>query len=201
MADNKFSAADFVEVEAYERNGKTVQGYVRRIGGGRATPEETEQFYAEKYGETQSISKKDLKISEFKEFSQNLADEIEADYLPEIENPQTGELVESLYEFRDPGLAAGNCYDVASSIEEYMSEDETYTVETTIENVNKPYLINHSANIFTNSQGESFVVDFTYSQINPDADFPYVSTLEEWKKNVQNAGDNPDPRVKALLYP
>jgi hypothetical protein len=70
MSKKEFSSADFVEVEPYERNGKTVQGYVRRVGGGEATPEETEKFYAEKYAES-SLQKKDSKIFKAPDISED----------------------------------------------------------------------------------------------------------------------------------
>jgi hypothetical protein len=69
MSDKQFNSADFVEVEAYERNGKLVKAHLRHINGGAASPEEVEQFYAEKYASDSSILEGKTKKNEKQYFA------------------------------------------------------------------------------------------------------------------------------------
>lgn len=70
-------------------------------------------------------------------------------------------------------------------------------------------LNNHYANIFKSrnpltNKIEEYVVDFAYSEINPNAEYPYVDSLENWKKDLDRISFTgveeyipppPDPRT------
>jgi len=70
----------------------------------------------------------------------------------------------------------------------------------------------HSANIFTvknpdTGAREEYVVDFAYSEVNPNADYPYVDSLDNWKKDLDKISfmgvedyipPPPDPRAAEL---
>lgn len=67
-------------------------------------------------------------------------------------------------------------------------------------------LDDHSANVFQH-KGKDYVVDFAYSEVNPNADYPYIDTLDNWKKDLDRVSfmgveekivPPPDPRTFEL---
>lgn len=62
--------------------------------------------------------------------------------------------------------------------EEYFIPLKTLTYEPIGEELKE-----HSANIFTH-KGQEYVIDFAYSEINPNAEYPYIDTVENWQKDL-----------------
>lgn len=85
--------------------------------------------------------------------------------------------------------------------EEYFIPLKTLTYEPIGEELKE-----HSANIFTH-KGQEYVIDFAYSEINPNAEYPYIDTVENWQKDLNKISfigvegyipPPPDPRAAEL---
>lgn len=108
--------------------------------------------------------------------------------------------VESINEFRDPEFAMNRCQDIAFAVEEYAQRAgfmsarlDSITVE-----VDGDYLTRHTANTYTDEEGNEWIVDFAYSQVNSKAEFPYVGRKADWEKSLFEAAKNPDPKVREV---
>lgn len=108
--------------------------------------------------------------------------------------------VESMSEFRDPEFAMNRCADISFAVEEYAARTGFMggkLVSVHIE-VDGDYLTRHTANTYKDEEGNDWVVDYSYSQINSKADFPYVGRKTDWENSVREAADNPDPKVREV---
>lgn len=121
------------------------------------------------------------------------------DWLPPVDDPNITSSIDmdeeegyisSMSAFTDPKTAAGNCVIVADTLKEYsaLSGDDVMKLGYIDREVGGPYLNFHAANTFTDDSGREWVVDYTYSQIDPDAEFPYVAERADWERAVDAAG-------------
>jgi hypothetical protein len=108
--------------------------------------------------------------------------------------------VESIDEFRDPEFAMNRCQDIAFAVEEYAQRAgfmsarlDSITVE-----VDGDYLTRHTANTYTDEEGNEWIIDYSYSQVNSKAEFPYVGRKADWEKSLHEAAKNPDPKVREV---
>lgn len=113
------------------------------------------------------------------------------DWLPPVDDPSKPDgideekgYIDSLEAFKDPALARGNCSVVADAVQEF-TEGEYEVIE---EEVGGPHLNIHVANVYTDRAGRKWVIDYTYSQIDPQAEWPHVAPLDEWRQSVHEAG-------------
>lgn len=108
--------------------------------------------------------------------------------------------VESIDEFRNPEFAMNRCSDIAFSVEEYSEQSEIidYPWVAVHETVNGPFLSRHTANGFEDDEGNKWIVDYSYSQVDPKAPFPYVGLEDDWKASLHHAAYNPAPEVRAV---
>lgn len=128
----------------------------------------------------------------------------EPDWLPPVDNPAKPDgipeeegFIESLEAFKDPGLAMGNCSVVADAVHQF-TEGEYRLIERV---VGGPYLNVHVANVKKDREGREWVVDYTYSQIEPNAKWPHVAPLEDWEAAVSNAGWRPAEEIRLAYQP
>lgn len=91
--------------------------------------------------------------------------------------------ITSMEQLKDPRNCFGYCGNVAETI---MYADKRFGQIS--QDCDGPELNQHIANTFTDSKGREWVVDYTYSQIEPNAEWPYVGTREEWTEKVKNSG-------------
>jgi len=111
-------------------------------------------------------------------------------------------------------IAQGNSQKIADFMTDFTDgesdyEDGLIELETIEYNPIGKELNNHYANTFQTknpltNKVEDYVVDFSYSEINPNADYPYVDSLENWKKDLDRISFTgveeyipppPDPRT------
>jgi hypothetical protein len=108
--------------------------------------------------------------------------------------------VESIDEFRDPEFAMNRCQDIAFAVEEYAERAgfmDGKLVAVHVE-VDGEYLSRHTANTYKDSEGNDWIIDYSYSQVNSKADFPYVGLKSDWEKSLHEAAENPDPKVREV---
>lgn len=112
----------------------------------------------------------------------------------------------------DQEYSQGNSKEIAEYISNFSQpmedDEEEYFIPLktlTYKPIGKE-LNNHSANVFT-IQEKEYIVDFAYSEINPNAAYPYIDTLDNWKKDLDKASfmgveeyipPPPDPRTFEL---
>lgn len=131
-----------------------------------------------------------------------------------------GKEMDNIEQAYQPEFSQEKSKEVADYISQFTKEDAEYLAEETGEEVEENHyrlrtisqtplgdkLKRRYANVFT-YEGKRYVLDMTYSAINPNAETPYVNTLEQWKHEVQNASLNgveeysippPDPRAAFL---
>lgn len=108
--------------------------------------------------------------------------------------------IESMSEFRDPEFAMNRCADISFAVEEYAARTGFMggKLESVHIEVDGDYLNRHTANTYKDSEGNDWVVDYSYSQINSKAEFPYVGRKSDWEKSVIEAAENPDPKVREV---
>lgn len=108
--------------------------------------------------------------------------------------------------------AQGNSKAIADYISDFSQpmedDEEEYFIPlstVTYQPIGKE-LREHSANKFI-IQDKEYVVDFSYSEVNPNADYPYIDTMENWKKDLDKVSfigvekyipPPPDPRAGEL---
>lgn len=80
-----------------------------------------------------------------------------------------GDYVETINDLRNPEFSLNNCETVSYYVQQY-SNSEQITLDLTTSD----FFRKHCANKFFIDDKE-YVVDFTYSQIDPYQDFPYVA--------------------------
>lgn len=101
-------------------------------------------------------------------------------------------------DFKNYRNAVGNCSIMSERIVQDFSLDfnlDGYTVDIIDAEPNGTFLLNHVANVIKDKDDNELVVDFTYSQINPDAPYPAIFTKEDWLHNVDIASKKPHPVI------
>lgn len=101
-------------------------------------------------------------------------------------------------DFKNYRNAVGNCSIVSERIVQDFSFNfnlDGYTVDIIDAEPNGTFLLNHVANVIKDKDDNELVVDFTYSQINPDAPYPAIFTKEDWLHNVDIASKKPHPVI------
>lgn len=108
--------------------------------------------------------------------------------------------VESIDEFRDPEFAMNRCQDIAFAVEEYAQRAGFMSgrLDSIHVEVDGDYLTRHTANTYKDEEGNEWIIDFAYSQVNSKADFPYVGLRADWEKSLFEAAENPDPKVREV---
>lgn len=126
------------------------------------------------------------------------------DWLPPVDDPSKVDgdfeeegFIDSMAAFKDPSIAMGNCITVAEAVAEYSSRLGTLELGVVEEEVGGPFLNAHAANRFE-ADGRPWVVDYTYSQIDPEAPFPQVLPEREWRRRVRAAGHSPAEEIRAI---
>lgn len=128
-----------------------------------------------------------------------------------------GKNLEYFDQVSEPEYSQGNSKEIADFVSSFTEGEDEYDdglieVKTINYNPIGKEIKEHSANIFTaknpvTNKDEEYVVDFSYSEVNPNADYPYVDTLENWKKSLDKISFTgveeyipppPDPRAAEL---
>lgn len=125
-----------------------------------------------------------------------------------------GEEYEYLDVLRDPDIAEKLSEEAAVFVKEYIDDDNKILPE---EERVQPYEITsyspksgrlgtRFANTFKKG-GRTWAIDFSYAAVDPNHDFPYVDTVENWRKDVESGSNAdrpdvyvppPDPRAGVL---
>ena len=123
-----------------------------------------------------------------------------------------GEKWEYFDQASEQQYSQGNSQAIADYISEFSQpmpdDEEEYFIPLktmTYEPIGKE-IKEHSANVFT-YKGQEYVIDFAYSEINPNAEYPYIDTVKNWKKDLDKTSfmgvedyipPPPDPRAAEL---
>jgi hypothetical protein len=102
-----------------------------------------------------------------------------------------GELLPYADRLRDPELAKGNSKFISDYLRDFTDDEErridglpTYGV--TEHTPTGSLVSTHSANTLQ-ANGETYVVDFSFAEVDPNAEWPYVGTPEAWRREVDKA--------------
>lgn len=117
--------------------------------------------------------------------------------------PKHRRIPADLNKLADPTKSANLCYHISNSLRDIAIFNEDYRgpiLEVITERPNAPFLTFHSANKFKGEDGEEYVIDFSYSQIDDEAPIPYIAPVEEWRAKVIEASVNPKPSIREKLY-
>jgi hypothetical protein len=113
------------------------------------------------------------------------------DWLPEVYS-STGDgdedgLIQSMNELSVADNSRGMCVGVSEAVTQYMKSREGTDV-LSVQGMPEPHpeLNVHYANLFASDGEPALIVDFTYSQVDENADFPLVLTPEEWVARIQD---------------
>jgi len=131
----------------------------------------------------------------------------EDEWLPPVDDPSApsdGSVLEedgyikSMDQLREPRIAAGNCILVAESVLEFNRNRKLLANLSVVhQEVEGPNLNVHYANQFRDPEGKEWAIDYSYSQVDPQAAFPHVAPLEDWRKAVAQAGQQPISELQA----
>jgi GNAT superfamily N-acetyltransferase len=124
-------------------------------------------------------------LNELKMYSTDILIAVnESDYKITV-NGQALEYIDKLSDYK---IAEGNSKEISEFLTDFTkgeSEYEDGLIE--LSNIShKPIgseLKEHYANSFE-VDGETYVLDVTYSEIDPNAEYPYLDTLENWRKSL-----------------
>lgn len=126
-----------------------------------------------------------------------------------------GEARPHLDVFRYPEHANGNSKEIAAFVNYFTDEEDRradgyQTYEIVAHAPTGALLKEHHANT-VDYAGEKYVIDYGFAEVDPNADWPYVGKLEEWRKEVDRASvlgapekepDPIDPRsLSVAVYP
>jgi hypothetical protein len=146
-------------------------------------------------GSNASFSEQEIDSAkqEMRQFVIDVALKIDEDpeWLPEVYS-STGEgdedgLIQSMNELNIPGNSRGMCVGVSEAVAQYMKHQEN-TEALSVQGMPEPHpeLNVHYANLFMSEGEPTLIVDFTYSQVDENAEFPLILTPEEWVMRIQD---------------
>lgn len=123
-----------------------------------------------------------------------------------------GRVLEDMSEARFQEVVSGNSKEIAELVASYTEGEDDYDdglFEMSIVShkpIGSELTVEHFANVFERD-GQKYILDSAYAEINPNADFPYVSTIEEWRNSINRVSfigveekipDPIDPRTLTL---
>lgn len=116
----------------------------------------------------------------------------------------TSELIDlvgdSYDEMQDPFYAGGECYNVTYEIQDLVNWDERMQVLYADHNNDvagrHKRLQQCSDHYAVYLPGEDKVLDYTLRQFNPDTTFPFVGSVTEWLRVLQDSWETEDVKLK-----
>lgn len=123
-----------------------------------------------------------------------------------------GRVLEDMSDTRFQEVVSGNSKEIADLIASYTEGEDDYEdglfEMTTISHAPMGSELSgeHFANVFERD-GQQYVLDSAYAEINPNAPHPYISTVEEWRNSINRVSfigveekipDPIDPRTLTL---
>ena len=145
---------------------------------------------------TQQFSPEDVTEAhaEARAWAVGVAKELDAnpEYLPEVEpeyDDDDWETLPSVRSLKNPKTADGNCFAISHAIAKYAQDKRGETVKLVqgLESRNNPGMVFHYGALFTASNGVEMVVDYTYSQLDKKAVFPFIAEPREWLASIGTA--------------
>ena len=141
---------------------------------------------------------------EVMDYISGLVNDMEADpeWMPEVESAYEDEgdgYITMMSDLTDPDIAAGQCVNVSEAVHQF-TRVKKYVEMTPVQGMSETHhLLNvHYANLFAEEGKPTLVVDFTYSQVDETAEFPFIATPQEWVEGIQNGLTALDERIQAL---
>lgn len=100
-----------------------------------------------------------------------------------------GEQLPYMDKLAEPGVVDGESKNVAEFMTSFTAGEDDYDdglieLRTISHNPTGDKLDAHYANTFT-ARGQEYVVDFSYAEVDPNAPWPHVSSVEEWKQSLE----------------